>query len=228
MKPTISYIEKKFDEFNRLMFGGRLPKLPIELSDAGGFLGKCVFKQHRLPDGLIRYSDFSLRINTRIDLPEEVIEDTIIHEMIHYLILWTGLHDSSPHGDIFKSIMASINTSYGRHLTIRHKASQEEAQQAVSTKRTWHVIAAVYFKSGKTGIKVLPRTIPKILTYYNATKYHPEIREVQLYLHDNPFFNRFPTSAALRIHDIDKATLEKNLTDARKLKVNGTQIIEEK
>lgn len=228
MKPTVSYIENKFEEFNRLIFGSRLPKLPIELTDAGSFLGKCVFQQRRLPNGLLEYSNFSLRINTRIDLEESVIEDVIIHEMIHYLILWMGLQDSSEHGDIFKAIMSSINTAHNRHINIRHKGSEEENAQAVSTKRIWHVIAAIYFKSGKTGVKVLPRTVPKILDYYNAAVSHPEIDNVTLYLHDNPFFNRYPTSAAFRIHDIEKSLLESNLEKGRKLKINGAQIIEER
>lgn len=228
MKPTIPYIEKKFEEFNHQIFGGKLPKLPIELSDASGFLGKCVYQQRRLANGLKEYSDFSLRINTRFDLPENVLEDTIIHEMIHYFILWNGLHDSSDHGDIFKAIMTSINTAHNRNISISHHGSAEEKEQAVSTKRVWHVIAAIYFKTGRTGVKVLPRTVPKILDYYKAAIAHPEIGEVKLFLHDNPFFNRYPTSAAFRIHDIDQELLETNLVKARKLKINGTQIIEER
>ena len=39
MKATIPYIERKFEEFNQQMFAGKLPKLPIELSDAKTFLG---------------------------------------------------------------------------------------------------------------------------------------------------------------------------------------------
>ena len=51
MTATIPYIEKKFEEFNQQMFAGRLPKLPIELSDAKTFLGVCVYKKHKLDNG---------------------------------------------------------------------------------------------------------------------------------------------------------------------------------
>jgi hypothetical protein len=34
VKATIPYIEQKFEEFNCQMFGGKLPKIPVELSDA--------------------------------------------------------------------------------------------------------------------------------------------------------------------------------------------------
>lgn len=139
MKSTIPYIEKKFDEFNQTIFRGRLPKLPIVLSDAATFLGKCECRRMTLPNGQIQYYDFLMRINTRFDLPEREIEDTIIHEMIHYFIFYHGLHDTSSHGEIFKAIMNSINTTHGRHITIRHSGDSSTAEQATSTRRTWHV-----------------------------------------------------------------------------------------
>ena len=48
MKATIPYVEEKFEEFNRQMFAGQLPSLPIELSDAKTFLGVCVFKKRKV------------------------------------------------------------------------------------------------------------------------------------------------------------------------------------
>ena len=48
MKADIPFIEKKFEEFNKLMFAGELHKLPIELRNAKTFLGQCIFKIRRL------------------------------------------------------------------------------------------------------------------------------------------------------------------------------------
>ena len=47
MIPTKQYIEQKFKEFNSLMFGGRLPAIPVEMSDAKTFLGKFVYKTRK-------------------------------------------------------------------------------------------------------------------------------------------------------------------------------------
>jgi hypothetical protein len=91
MKATIPYVEKKFEEFNQLMFDGKLPKLPIELSDAKTFLGLCVYKKRRTILGRTECYDFKLRISTRIDLVEAEVEDIIIHEMIHYYIGYNNL-----------------------------------------------------------------------------------------------------------------------------------------
>lgn len=81
MKPTIQYIQQKVDEFNRLMFDGKL----------------------------------------------------------------------------FRSIMESINTKFGRHLTISHKCTAEQREQAVDKRKKLHAIAFVRFHDGKCGVKVLPR-----------------------------------------------------------------------
>lgn len=226
MKPTIDFIKNKFDEFNRLMFGGRLPDLTIELSDASRFLGMCVSKRTRLPDGREVHSDFRLRINTRIDLPREVIEDTIIHEMIHYFILYNGLTDSSPHGSIFMAIMNSINATYGRHLSVKFNATPEQHEQCVDSRRRWHVIAVVHFVSGQTGIKVLPRVVPKVIDYHNHISKASEVHKIELFLHNDPFFNRYPTSASYRVHDIDPSTLTSHLAGAHRLSVNGFRLIQ--
>ena len=109
MKATVEYIEKKFEEFNRQMFAGKLPKLPIELSNAKTFLGQCAFKKRLTVFGKVKLYDFRMRISTRFDLTEREIEDTIIHEMIHYYIGVNNLKDTSAHGQLFRQMMNSIN-----------------------------------------------------------------------------------------------------------------------
>ena len=44
MNADIPFIEKKFEEFNKLMFAGELHKLPIEQSNAKHFLGNVYSK----------------------------------------------------------------------------------------------------------------------------------------------------------------------------------------
>ena len=87
MKATIPYLEKRFEEFNRQMFAGRLPKIPIELSNAKTFLGQCVFQKRRRLLGKVEHYNFRLRISQRFDLSEQELEDTLIHEMIHYYMV---------------------------------------------------------------------------------------------------------------------------------------------
>lgn len=45
MKVTLEYVERKFAEFNDLMFEGKLKPLPFRLSRARTFLGMVRYKR---------------------------------------------------------------------------------------------------------------------------------------------------------------------------------------
>lgn len=123
MTVTLPFIENKFEEFNALVFGGKLPKPPIKLSKAKTYLGQCAFKRRRNWLGKTRFEDFRLRFSTRYDLSAEEVEDIILHEMIHYYIGVSQLKDTSAHGKIFRQMMADINRTHNRHITISHRSS---------------------------------------------------------------------------------------------------------
>ena len=225
MIPTIPYIERKFEEFNKQMFAGELPPIPIVLSDAKTFLGKCVYKKRLGKDGKAEYYDFKLRINTRIDLPENEVEDTLIHEMIHYFIGYKRLEDASSHGPLFMHIMNTINEKYGRNITVTFKGTSEQQEQLVDKKQRYHVVALVKFHDGKTGIKVLPRVVQSILRYYNTISSAREIESVKLFMSNDIFFNRFPNSAALKVHFVNEEEVLGHLAGAEVLLCDGKKII---
>ncbi|MBR1941541.1 MAG: SprT-like domain-containing protein [Bacteroidaceae bacterium] len=224
MTPTIPYIEKKFGEFNQLIFAGKLPKIPIVLSDAKTFLGKCVWKKRRGNDGKVEYYDFRLRINTRLDLPETEWEDILIHEMIHYYIGLNRLEDASSHGPLFTHLMKTINERYGRNITVSFKGTAEQREQLIDQKQRYHVVALMKLQNGKTGIKVLPRVLPSILKFYNAATVSKEVQSVKLYMTNDIFFNRFPSSAALKVHFVDEAEVLSHLEGAEVQFCDGKSI----
>ena len=227
MRASIAIVQQKFDVFNRQMFGGHLPPIPIRISDAATFLGMCVSKVRTLPDGSQRHSDFELRMSMRHDIEERELEDVIIHEMIHYFIMYNELRDTSPHGEIFKAMMRSINRTYGRNITISRRITSDEKATITSEKKRWHVIAVVKFRNGRYGVKVLPRVVPKILDYHRYLSAVPEVKSIELYLHNDPFFNRFPTSAAYKVHEIEnKDLLKENLSGAHILTVKDGKLIQ--
>lgn len=91
----------------------------------------CTFKRRRLLGGGMENYDFKLQISTQIDLSECELEDTIIHEMIHYYI---GVHqwrDTSAHGRLFRQMMNDINERFGRQVTVSHQSTKAQREQAV-------------------------------------------------------------------------------------------------
>ena len=199
MKPTIEYIQARFDEYNTRFFGGTLPPLPVKLSHAKGFLGKVTFTRRR--QGLFRgyrNEDFVLRINVRIDLPEELVQDTILHEMIHYYIAVNQWKDTSVHGQLFRREMARINREGDRHITISHRLNDEQQQQAHIRKS--RAVAVVQFRDGKTGIKVVPHQERHILYWHRAAQRHFPIDSIRWYLTDHDYFAKYPSSIAMKIY----------------------------
>lgn len=211
MKPTLTYIETKFDEFNRQLFGGQLSRPPIQLSNAKSYLGLCVCKKRRTLLGRTVCYDFRLRFSTRLDLPEAEVEDTIIHEMIHYYIHFNGIKDTSAHGKVFRQMMNDINQRFGRHITITHKSTPEQKQQLAGSRKRWHVVAVVRFHDGRSGIKVIPRIRQRIVTYRNGVLMSREIKSVDFFITNDPYFNAFPSSSALKVHILDASEYEPHL-----------------
>lgn len=215
MQPTVSYIQSRFDEFNVRFFGGALPPVPIRLSHAKGFLGKLTFTRRK--QGLFRgYRNeyFVLRINARIDLPEELIQDTVLHEMIHYYIAVNQLRDTSTHGELFRREMARINAEGNRHITISHRLTDDQRAQTVIHKT--RAFALVHFADGKTGIKVVPNT-PEHIRYWDKTaKRRFPVSSIEWFLSSDDYFARFPSSVAMKIYLIADPS-EIPLTDAHKI-----------
>ena len=199
MIPTLDYIQSRFEEYNARYFGGALPPIPIKLSHAKGFLGKVTFVRRK--QGLFsgyRNEDFVLRINTRIDLPEELIEDTILHEMIHYYIAYNQLRDTSTHGRLFRQEMNRINAEGNRHISISHRLT--DAQRTQATLHKSRVIAVVHFSDGKTGIKIVPKQEKHIIYWNKTAKRRFAVSSIDWYLSDNDFFAQFPSSIAMKVY----------------------------
>lgn len=79
MRPTVEYVERKFDEFNALIFG------------------MIKYFREKNEDGTWHYYGFTFYVSNKFDLPENVVDDTIIHEMIHYYIQYNQMEDKTPY-----------------------------------------------------------------------------------------------------------------------------------
>lgn len=122
MIPTLDFVQKRFDEFNTLVFESSLPPVTIKMSHAKSYLGKLQFRRQRSLFRITpRFTDFVMRFSTMYNLTEAEWEDVILHEMIHYFIASRGVRDTSAHGKIFRRYMADINTRFDRHLRISYK-----------------------------------------------------------------------------------------------------------
>ena len=215
MIPSVEYLEERFDTFNRMCFDGALPRIPIKLSRARGFVGRLQYRAVRdWRRRIVGREDFVIRISTRFDLPEAEIEDTLIHEMIHYWIAFKGLRDSSTHGKVFRAKMKEINELYGRHLTISHKSAPEELDR--DTRIRTHHFCVSQLADGRTAVTVCAESaIPQIR---RAFRWSPSIRSTAWYTSTDPWFNRFPRSRTPKLYPVPPTELQPRLTGAEPLK----------
>ena len=214
MTPTVEYLEERFDTFNRMCFDGALPRIPIKLSRARTFVGRLIYRPVRDWRGrVVRREDFILRISTYFDLPEAEIEDTLIHEMIHYWIAWKGIKDTSSHGKEFRRIMMEINALHGRHLTISHKSTPEEQDRA--TRIRDHYFCVSQLADGRTALTVAAQ--PCIARIRRAFRWSPSIRSQTWYHSRDPWFNRYPHCRSPKIFPVDPAVLQPHLDAAELL-----------
>ena len=203
MIPTKEYIEKKFEEYNRSMFGGKLKPLPVRLSNARTFLGAVRYRKKRSLLGRWHYSDFQFFISTKVDQPEKTVEDTIIHEMIHY---W-----------IFSSQMQEINARFNRNVTISHRKTKEEMEN--DKERRQHLVCISQLTGGRTGITLACKS--SIFTLWDRFTAHPEVEHSLWYISADPFFNRFPRSRTLKIYRISPTDLKQHSKDFHPLVREG-------
>lgn len=211
MRADIPYVQQKFREFNRLMFDGRLPEPPVSITNAKTYLGVCAFRKHRKWHGRLEYSDFKIRISRRFDLPQDEIDDTIIHEMIHYYIGLFSPVDMPGHSALFRRMMADINTRYGRHISVSHRLTPDQQEQAIDNRPQRHIVARVVLKDGRTGIKVIPCMERHIRRYRRGMMASGKVSSIEFFQTTDPFFNRFPSSSAFTVYFPDPATLSAHL-----------------
>lgn len=214
MIPTLEYLNSRFDHYNDMCFEGKLPKVTIELATSKHFLGKFAYRQNRLTR---RYSDVKIKINRRLDCDEALIDDTLIHEMIHYYIFVSRIKDTSAHGQAFVSIMNVINQKYGRHISISHKSGAEDSVFISETRKKMRLVAVVSFSDGRCGVKLVPMAEDRLNAFHARIKRIADIVSVSYYLSDDSYFCQFPCSTALRFCIVAKADVTTHLSDAKQV-----------
>lgn len=220
MTPSIPYIKQKFEEYNKLCFEGSLKPITFQLSNARRFLGQISYMRKRNLDGTWYYYQFVFKISTKFDLPEDTIEDTILHEMIHYYILSNQIQDTSTHGVLFKRIMNHLNAKYNRHITISHKATKDEHDKDCEVRQ--HLVCVTTFKDGRKGITVAAKS--RIFALWDAMPKFPDVKETKWYTTLDSYFNRFPRALTPKIYKATNDDIEAHLADALELERKGRYI----
>ena len=209
MIATLAFLEEKFKVLNDLCFKGLLPTPTFRLCNVTTFLGCVRIRSSREPIPDSFYKKAVICLNTKYDLPEEELEDVILHEMIHYYLLCKHHYEDKPHGKEFKRIMNVINERHGRHISISHKIMKDA--KVLDTERRCHDLLLLEFVDGKFGI--CHPTYSHFQAAVEKLSMHPDVKKLAYYQSYDPFFNRFKRTYSYKVYPITDEDIAAHLKD---------------
>lgn len=125
MELTAKILRAWFVQFNTDYFGGELPEPRLLVSTAHTQLGQ--FSCRRVRKGLFRgytTTGYTIKVSDYYQMEEHDYQQTLLHEMIHYYISYTGARDTSAHGRLFRQLAARINEVGGWRITVSSRTEQ--------------------------------------------------------------------------------------------------------
>ena len=208
---TIDWMEEWFKRFDQEYFGGKLPLPELGLTRAKTRLGQLAFKRSTRW-GRTKIYDFKLSMSTYYDMTDKQAKSVLLHEMIHYIIGYTGLKDTAPHGVVFRGMMDNLNRKHGWDIRVMTstkgwKVSEKvEARKKAAGPQTY-LILAVELKDGKHFLsRVSPRFARSLERQLLKAK---EVSSYSWYTTQESYFEDFPQVRSLRGRRITKGDFEK-------------------
>ena len=211
--PTVDYLRQAFDHYNALIFGGKLPVPKLKLSRAKTRLGQMACKR-KMSLGRTTYYDYCISISNYYQLTMEETDDVLIHEMIHYIIAYTGLKDTAPHGIVFRGMMDKINRTFDRHITISMRTRNLQPRIAQQSKN--FLILALEMKDGKYFLSSVNPSFARKLSLSLARMH--EIAHYAWYQSQDEYFHNMPCVRSLRGRQVSKEVYTTMIEKMKRLK----------
>ena len=208
---TVEWMEEWFRRFDHDYFGGKLPVPELGLTRAKTRLGQLAYKR-ATRWGRTKLYAFKLSMSTYYDMTDRQAKSVLLHEMIHYIIGFTGLKDTAPHGIVFRGMMDNLNRKYGWDIRVMTstkgwKVSEwaEERQKAKGPQI--YLMLAIEMQDGKHYLsRVNPSFARRIESKLALVR---ELRSHRWYTTQEPYFEDYPQVISLRGRRISKSDFEK-------------------
>lgn len=202
MKATLKFLQDSFNKFNREIFNDRLPDPLMHISSARSFMGQ--FRAERVTGILRSKRKYHLTLSNRYDLEEKILEDIVIHEMIHFIISYDRRKDSSAHGPVFKSLMNEINRVHRRNVTVSHHCTK--AQLDSDTSKAHSIICVCTLTDGRKLISRVSQS--KVFEIHKAFQDWDKVVAEEWFWVYGSYFNRYRRVLTPRLFEVDQEGLE--------------------
>lgn len=204
-------MEEWFRRFDHDYFGGKLPVPELGLTRAKTRLGQLAYKR-ATRWGRTKLYDFKLSMSTYYDMTDRQAKSVLLHEMIHYIIGFTGLKDTAPHGIVFRGMMDNLNRKYGWDIRVMTSTKgwkmSERVEERQKTKGPQtYLMLAIEMQDGKHYLShVNPSFARRIESKLSLVH---ELRSHRWYTTQEPYFEDYPQVRSLRGRRISKSDFEK-------------------
>ncbi len=219
MTITLAYLGDRFRTFNDECFGGSLPVPVLRVGRARTMLGSLCYRKERRLFGRTRFSGFVLTVSSFYDLPQEELDDVILHEMIHLYVASRNMVDDAPHGKLFRRKMIELNSRFGRHITVSRRGRLEKAAHG----RSHNIIAVVRMQDGSMG--VMRPSKSRLFQISRTLNMYYKVESVDWYFSKNPWFDTLPRSLKPRVYSADAERLTTALADAMPVRIEGDRVV---
>jgi hypothetical protein len=162
MELTVKLLREWFHQFNAAYFENVLPEPKLLVSKSRTQLGQ--FSCRRVRKGLFsgyQTVGFTIKVSEFYDIPERECQQTLLHEMIHYYIAFTGAKDTSPHGRLFRELMMRLNAVGAWHITVSSRTGQYQVRQQAAEAQ--YLLMLLTTKDGKHYISVVNPSFRKFI-----------------------------------------------------------------
>lgn len=199
-------MEEWFGRFNREYFGGKLPVPELGLTRAKTRLGQMAYKR-ATRWGRTKLYDFKISMSTYYDMTDRQAKSVLLHEMIHYIIGYTGLKDTAPHGIVFRGMMDKLNRSYGWDIRVMTSTRGWKVSEHVEKKKKekgpqTYLMLAIEMRDGKHFLsRVNPGFARRIESQLARLR---EVRQHKWYSTQESYFEDYPQVRSLRGRRISK------------------------
>lgn len=210
---TIEWMEEWFRRFDHEYFGGKLPVPELGLTHAKTRLGQLAYKRASRW-GRTKLYDFKLSMSTYYDMTDKQAKSVLLHEMIHYIIGYTGLKDTSAHGVVFKGLMDKLNSQYGWDIRVLTSTKGWKVSETVKSRKEKkgpqiYLMLAIEMNDGR---HYLSRVNPSFARRIeNQLKTVREVVSHHWYTTMENYFEDYPQVRSLRGRRISKADFGKLL-----------------
>lgn len=185
MELTVAYLQRKFNEYNKEFFNGVLPYIKIKIGRSKKCFGIYHTETSRITGKVLKQH---IMISKYYNQTDKQYDETLIHEMIHYYIKFTGIKDNNSHGREFIKIMNRINESSNFKITI--KGSSFGLTSDIEDNKVYRIMKFNY--NGNT-------YYAKVSNTFNIHSYSNIINNVSFFKTKDNYFSNWKTSCS-RVH----------------------------